>query len=237
MELAYKEDLDRVPTVLDYSHRWGNKIFRSSSSVATGTEKSATESNSYYYRWRLREEIALHHHGAYIAYDTVDSMTPKPGMDSCLLWQLQRQVNNTDSELAEITHKVLLLHSGEERLMEERSKVKKVLLQVDLKVQQLLKAMDISPKISKAEAPGIHLLKISVPTFEWNIVNWTLIWEQFDVAVHKDNLQDVEKLAYMYFEDVVKDNPAKHVIEVPSKRLEVKRKLSVVFKSGVYNRD
>ena len=48
--------------------------------------------------------------------------------------------------------------------MEERSKVKKVFLQVhvDLKVEQLLQDVENSPKHSKAEAPGISLSKISV---------------------------------------------------------------------------
>ena len=50
-----------------------------------------------------------------------------------------------DSELADITHKILSLDSGEEALMEERSKVKKVLLKVDLKVDRLLLDVESSP--------------------------------------------------------------------------------------------
>ena len=47
-------------------------------------------------------------------------------MDTCLLRQLQRQVNSMDLELSDVAHKILLLDSGEEALMEEWSQVKKV---------------------------------------------------------------------------------------------------------------
>ena len=43
-----------------------------------------------------------------------------------------------DSELLDITHKILSLDSGEDEVMEEKSKVKKLLLQVHLKVERLL---------------------------------------------------------------------------------------------------
>ena len=43
-----------------------------------------------------------------------------------------------DSELADTMHKILSLDSGEDVLMEERSKVKKLLHQVDLKVEWLV---------------------------------------------------------------------------------------------------
>ena len=103
--------------------------------------------------------------------DSVDLMTPGPGMDTCVLQQLQRQVNNMDLELSDITHKILLLDYGEEELMEEKSKVKKVLLKVDLKAERLLQDVESSPKFSKAEAPKLRLPKISVPSFDGSILN------------------------------------------------------------------
>ena len=120
--------------------------------------------------------------------DSVDSMVPRPGIDTRLLRQLPRQVNNMDSELANITHKILSLDSGEDALMEERLKVKKVLLQIDLKVERVLQDVESSPKDSKAEAPGILLLKISIPFFDGSILNWTSFWEQFEVAVHSKDI-------------------------------------------------
>ena len=40
-----------------------------------------------------------------------------------------------DSELADVARKMLSVDDGEQELMEERSKVKKLLLQADLKVK------------------------------------------------------------------------------------------------------
>ena len=48
-----------------------------------------------------------------------------------------------DSELADITPKILSLDSREEVFIEERLKVKKVLLQVDLKVERLLRMWEM----------------------------------------------------------------------------------------------
>ena len=97
--------------------------------------------------------------------------------------------------------------------------------------------MESSPKLGKAEAPGIRLPKIGVPSFDGNILNWTSFWEQFEVAVYsKDILRDVEKLAYL--KDAVKNSPARHVIEGLSRTAGiVMRKLSIAFESGMIDRD
>ena len=64
-----------------------------------------------------------------------------------------------------------------------------MLLQVDVKVEQLLQDVRNSPKISKAEALSIRLLKINVPTFDGNFLNWASFWDEFEVAVlSQDNL-------------------------------------------------
>ena len=143
--------------------------------------------------------------------NAVDEVKPGPGMDACIVRQLRRQVNGLDSDLMDITHKILSLDTGGEDLMEEKSKVKEILLRVDLKIERLMLDLESSPKVSGTEV-GIRLPKISVPTFDGNMLNWTSFWEQFEIAVHsKEGLRDVEKLAYL--KDAVKDGPAKHVIE------------------------
>ena len=67
--------------------------------------------------------------------DIADLITPGPDMDTHFQRQLRRQVNNVDLKVADIhvTHKILSLGSGEDMFMEERLKVKQVLLQVELK--------------------------------------------------------------------------------------------------------
>ena len=59
---------------------------------------------------------------------------------------------------------------------------------------------------------GVKLLKISVPTFNGNIIEWRSFWEKFQVSIHKkEHLPDTEKLAYL--KDALKDGPARTVIQ------------------------
>ena len=69
--------------------------------------------------------------------DSVDSILSSPSIDTCLLRQVRRQVNCMDSKLADVAHKLLSLDDGEQELMDKRSKVKKLLLQVDPKIERL----------------------------------------------------------------------------------------------------
>ena len=58
---------------------------------------------------------------------------------------------------------------------------------------------------------GVKLLKISVPTFNGDIIDWRNFWEQLQVSIHKkEHLSVVEKLAY--FKNTLKDGPAQNVI-------------------------
>ena len=56
-----------------------------------------------------------------------------------------------DTELADVAHKILSLDEGEEELMEERSKARKTLLEVDLKIERMLQDVGCSLKINKAD--------------------------------------------------------------------------------------
>ena len=59
---------------------------------------------------------------------------------------------------------------------------------------------------------GIHLPKISVPTFDGHILQWRSFWEQFELYVHnKDELSDAIKLPYL--RDALKDGLALHIKE------------------------
>ena len=45
---------------------------------------------------------------------------------------------------------------------------------------------------------GIQLPRIKVPTFNGNLLNWRIFWEQFDSAIHsKPQLTDSYKLTYL----------------------------------------
>ena len=59
---------------------------------------------------------------------------------------------------------------------------------------------------------GINVPRIEIPTFDGNIWNWRLFWEQFQAAVNdKEHLREIGKL--MYLHDTLKDGPAKNVIQ------------------------
>ena len=58
---------------------------------------------------------------------------------------------------------------------------------------------------------GIKLPRIKIPTFDGNILNWRIFWEQFDSAVHsKSHLSDSDKLTYL--REALKSGPAKNVV-------------------------
>ena len=58
---------------------------------------------------------------------------------------------------------------------------------------------------------GVNLPRIEVPTFDGNILNWRIFWEQFDSAIHsKSTLTDSDKLTYL--RDALKGGPARSVI-------------------------
>ena len=59
---------------------------------------------------------------------------------------------------------------------------------------------------------GVNLPRIDIPTFDGNILNWSLFWEQFQAAVHdKPQLEKVDKLTYL--RGALKDVPARNVIK------------------------
>ena len=68
------------------------------------------------------------------------------------------------------------------------------------------------PDIKVMPMSGINLPRIEIPTFDGNILNWRLFWEQFQAAVHdKPHLGEIDKLTYL--RDALKDGPARNVIQ------------------------
>ena len=66
---------------------------------------------------------------------------------------------------------------------------------------------------------GVNLLRIEIPNFDGNILNWQLLWEQLQAAVHdKRQLGEVDKLTYLW--EAFKDGPAKNVIQALTQMAE-----------------
>ena len=59
---------------------------------------------------------------------------------------------------------------------------------------------------------GVKLPKISVPTFNGQVLNWKSFWEQFDGTVHcKTGLNNTKKLVYL--QEALNNGTARFVIQ------------------------
>jgi len=98
---------------------------------------------------------------------------------------------------------------GEQAILDEHDDRVSCLV---VRVQQLVSTVTQAAVAPSVTTSGVRLPKISVPTFDGNVVNWRSFWEQFTVSVHdRSNLSPAEKLTYL--KHAVKDGPAKHVVE------------------------
>ena len=140
----------------------------------------------------------------------VDCLSPGPELDIFLLRQLEESIASHGSELSEANRDILALDDDKAGLMESCSRLKAALFDASLKTKLLMHDHASSPKTM---APtSVKLPKISVPTFDGNILNWSTFWDQFNVVIHSSTqLSDSQKLVYL--REVVKDGPAKSVIE------------------------
>ena len=85
------------------------------------------------------------------------------------------------------------------------------LFDLGLHIKRLLAKIPVD-KPTPAIVSWLKLPKIDVPTFDGNILNWGIFWEQFRATIHsRDHLSDTDKLAYL--EHALRDCTAKHVID------------------------
>ena len=60
---------------------------------------------------------------------------------------------------------------------------------------------------------GVKLLKLEIPKFDGNLLNWRVFWEQFKVYVHartQHTVPDHEKLVYLH--SAVRDGSVKGIM-------------------------
>ena len=67
-----------------------------------------------------------------------------------------------------------------------------------------------------------------MPTFDGDIMNRKIFWEQYEVSIHSSTqLTDAEKLAHL--RHLLKDGPAQHIIEgLKAPEVNRKRQLSAL---------
>ena len=142
---------------------------------------------------------------------TVKPLTLGPDLDVCLVQHLQEQVGRLRAELSDVARDLLSMEHENRDLIEHESSLDKAFSDLSLQIRRLLSDR-AAPSSTKEAKSGIKLPKMNVPMFNGNVLNWNTFWRQFDVAIHsKSQLDDAEKLAYL--REVLKDGPARQVIE------------------------
>ena len=145
-----------------------------------------------------------------------DAISNPLGDDAvCLLQQYQEQLTEFKSEHSSVRTSLLSYD------VEDTSDLSRLLVRVEkgvfdcsLQIKKLLRshATPSSTPSSTPDSSGVKLPKLDVPTFDGNLLNWKMFWEQFTVSVHvRSNLTDAEKLAYL--RHALKDGSAKSVVE------------------------
>ena len=108
-----------------------------------------------------------------------------------MLEQYDEQINGFNFELLDILGSILALEEDTSGLAELEASLSQVIFDTRLRICQL----QTPPPVTYRE--GIKLLKIDVPRFDGDIMNWNGFWEQYKVSfVSRDQRLDLEKLAY-----------------------------------------
>ena len=101
----------------------------------------------------------------------------------CKLQQHQEQMIEFKKELKEIETSLLEIDlEGGDPLMEAQRAVESSIFDCSLTIKKRLHPKpDVSPSAT-ADAPGVKLPKLEVPTFDGDILNWKGFWEVLCVS-------------------------------------------------------
>ena len=130
-----------------------------------------------------------------------------------MLRDQEESIEESKSELRKISQYLLAMEDGEE--LEDRvAKLERLLRILKADVKRLAGTKEEKPPLPASGVlgmSGVQLPRIEVPTFDGNILNWRIFWEQFESTVHsKTQLSDSDKLTYL--RDALKDSPARYVV-------------------------
>ena len=154
--------------------------------------------------------------------DTMKAV-PVAEVDSCILQQFEEAFGVIKSQLADVSRQILSFDGDGGDLSEHHTRLSQCLFDECLKIKRLLREkVDTSTRRSTSTAAsattstpdstGVKLPKLSVPTFDGNILHWRSFWEQYVVSIHdRTQLSPSEKLAYL--KHAVQDGSARHVVE------------------------
>ena len=122
---------------------------------------------------------------------------PGKEADPCLLTEYEEQLSGLKAELTSMSRYLLLLDDDDSTLAELQEWLRLDLFDARLKVKCLLSEHAGSPTFM-AGTSSVKLPKLSVPTFDGNVVGWRSFWEQYTVSVHdRTDLSPSQKLTYL----------------------------------------
>ena len=113
----------------------------------------------------------------------VDSALEEARVDRCLLQQLEEQAASLKRDLSNVGERIALLDEDRPDLADIEDTLDKALFKLSLQIKRLLNNTP-SKAPSTSDSSGVKLPRIDVPTFDDNIVNWVIFWEQFEAAIH-----------------------------------------------------
>ena len=111
----------------------------------------------------------------------MDSLVPGPDFDLCLAQHLAESIGVLKSELIDITRGLSLLESDDATLSEWAVTIRNALSDLSLKLKRM--QSDQASNMTSASISGVKLLKLEVPMFDGDIMNWAAFWERFDAQV------------------------------------------------------
>ena len=113
--------------------------------------------------------------------ETTRSLHPGPAVDQCLLRQLEEETVLLKAELADTGRTITTLETGGDALLELEATLNKNLFDLGLQIKRLIAEVTVE-KSTPGVVSGVKLPRIDVPTFDGNILNWGIFWEQFGAA-------------------------------------------------------
>lgn len=146
----------------------------------------------------------------------VDDALTSREIDAPRLKQHDEQLRDYKRELSDVNAMLFSLDIEDtDELVTQHAKLEQALFDSSVRIKEMSKVHTPAPSTSSpsaAEAMGVKLPKLDVPTFNGSLLNWRNFWEQFAISVHdRSNLSNSEKLVYL--QQALKGGSAKSSIE------------------------
>ena len=177
--LEEDEDLDREQAVLDEHDDRVTGLFNRITGLITPVRREIKAYPKQHISKRLQHISKrlqhLERNLRKVATD-VSTAADKREVDRCLLEQYDEQINRFKVELFDTLRSIISLDGDATEVTEQETKLSQVILDTRLRIHRVLQ----SPP-PPVHGEGIKLLKIDVPKFDGEIMNWKGFWEQYEM--------------------------------------------------------